>query len=72
MVIGPHGPYFQSMKEIAMTTSKTSAPAPTIPTDAGTAALAYYRRETVKPAAQPVAANADSSDLDQMFGYYAA
>lgn len=47
--------------EIAMT-----APAPAKP-DAGTAALDYYRREAAKPAKVPA-----PTDLDQMFGYYAA
>ncbi|WP_277750064.1 hypothetical protein [Falsirhodobacter deserti] len=35
--------------------------------DAGTAALDYYRREAEKTAKTPA-----PSDLDQMFGYYAA
>lgn len=42
---------------------------PTTPakTDAGTAALAYYKRDVAPTAPAPV-----PSDLDQMFGYYAA
>ncbi|MDB6452217.1 hypothetical protein [Falsirhodobacter sp. 20TX0035] len=44
----------------------TTAPAPA-KTDAGTAALDYYRREAAKPANTPA-----PTDLDQMFGYYAA
>lgn len=46
---------------------------PAVGTDAGTAALAYYRREAVVPANTPAPSKvAAPSDLDQMFGYYAA
>lgn len=44
-----------------------TTPTTPVPTDAGTAALAYYKRDAAQPIKAPV-----PSDLDQMFGYYAA
>ncbi len=50
-----------------MSVPTPKSPTTPVQTDAGTAALAYYRRDEVKQAGTPA-----PSDLDQMFGYYAA